>query len=149
MVIAELKSYTIKKIEMTNTIESGENRLLISDQYECGTEIKDDCQMAVTSFIKHVHSVDDPEKLDVWLEMEGIFALKGVDNSPESKRYTHMYCLNALYPYADQTVKFLLNNSTMHGISLRRKRNIIEGSLLDPEMERKIGEIIEFPDDRE
>lgn len=146
MVTVKLIAYKIRSLDMTNTMESSGPRVLTSELRKSKTNLIDDGRMAISLVMQHLFCEANPEEFEIWVELEGIFAVQGADGSAESKRELRRQCLDVLYPHTDQVVMFLMKHSSMPSIS---KIKEMDGKDIGPNAEKEggEGEIIELPED--
>lgn len=141
MVYIKLLKYKIKRLCMTNTVQSEGGRILLSDSSEFRLNVSDGCCIAVGTLTVGIGSKEFFDGMGIQLEMEGYFGLEGIEDL-ESKKEAHMRCYDAIFPYADQIVKFLAMNSEMKRIVLRKSR--MDGEKIHIKAVEEGSEVIEF-----
>lgn len=120
MVTVRLEKWKIKRLELFNTLRS-QGRIRLSESSGFEIKVSDDHSMAVASLKASIGEKEHFNALGIQIELEGFFSLEGVEKSPKSKKEADMRCYDAMFPYADQIVKFLAMNSAMNGITLRKE----------------------------
>lgn len=140
MVYVKLLKYKIKRLSMSNTVQSEGGRILLSDSSEFRLNVSNGSCIAKGTLTVSIGSKEFFDGMGIQLEMEGYFGLEGIEDL-ESKKEAHMRCYDAIFPYADQIVKFLALNSEMKRIVLRKSR--MDGEKIHIESEEG-NEVIEF-----
>lgn len=140
MVYIKLLKYKIKRLCMTNTVQFDCGRIQISDSSEFRLNVSNGSCIAKGTLTVSIGSKECFSGMGIQLEMEGYFGLEGIEDL-ESKKEAHMRCYDAIFPYADQIVKFLAMNSEMKMIALRKSR--MDGEKIHIKSEEG-NEVIEF-----
>ena len=127
MVTVNLVSHRLREVHFVNRInQSGQIQLTSSFNFHI--DYSPDNSKCVARLYQSAKLKEDEEKLFVSGEIEGIFALEGVD-SEDAKREAHVQCYNFLFPYLQSAVSQLAAASGMPGFTLRKnpmkKENIV------------------------
>jgi preprotein translocase subunit SecB len=113
-----LIGYKIKKVDMVNEIKS-QGELKVGNTFEYSVAYAEDNSRAIATLTEIINMVDHPEQFHMNVAIEGIFELSDVVDN-DTKKDAHVMCYDELFPFANNIVTQLAQNSGMGGLVLRK-----------------------------
>lgn len=141
MAEATLLGYKIIKIDMLN-VNRGHDDLEVGNRFRFNAQFTPDNKRALAGLVETLEMKNHREVFHIDLGIEGVFDVTGVVDT-ETRKDVHIMCYDLLFPIAYQILEFLVSNSDLSGLDIKKvplKRESIHFG-----EETEDSKIIDFP----
>ena len=139
-----MDGFRIRRLSIQNNI-GGNGPVKLRSSFDFDVDFDEESETAVAVLTERIELDEHPEQYHIELALEGFFQYSGINNKNDRK-IAHSKLYDALFPYADQILAYLVLDCGFAGLRIEKHKMDLEHIHFGekPKPEKKNGKIIEM-----